>query len=967
MGLGEVQRVSGGPRVRGTLRIAMPCGPGFSHAACAVLLIAATARFGAALDLVPRTRPRMLPPAHHLRLRGGSEPAPTSGPTPSEPQIRSTLTALGGVHVPSSLVDAVRDGRAGLELVERFGQWHGRLPRSMRWVLYLKPFRERILADNGFILKWAIEATLACAVQFVAEIQHRREDFVEECDFALGGVCAVLFSSTAYTLFAAPVAIPAKKRRRETWWDAWLRSCPHNMFESGPPRFSFLQRITAYFRYMPRLFATGFLSSFVGYIYITALLLVRHAWSKLNRGGKWRRKPKTLSSVVAALSETEAQGPGGGVDERRQLLSTVGLGSLSNVALASIGIDPGYLDGGATAASGQASDAAMHVPGFAPASPSPYHAAVPAAAAAGHDNTTQADAASAGNTDVVSAYAAAGGASSDPATEAAPPCSLTRTRPGAEAGQVSVAGTACHGEGAASRDAAALGHVRRNPAKTVAEGGSRLMRRSSQSHVKSAALELDRPVCVVVLSLCGCVCVRARADADACACANACARYCRGVCLHMSVCKFFVYAYALQARVRSNSFGDVVHLLQHASTHTRNETLTAGSNHTHTHAHTDTDTETHPDDTHDATPAARCPAIRAHVRPDPGAHPPTPSRDAGEAACALVPGHDSNECSMDGTGKANWASQNDGNVGGVAVDGGIKARKQGGEVGKGGRQQGGDSLVSISGSLPSSRVIDDQGSGSVRTGEAASGALSRTLSPFSTPRLKMPRVFEQAAASVTSVVRGRGAARRSLFAAAAVASPVRSLARSSTMLADIISTGRRPILRRLPGVPMVVFQGGRSRQGLSLMIESPTLARPSPSLVFLPPKRGEGEGIGLIPWAEVLKVSLVCGVYVAVWSNIRSHMVAGIEIRLLHRHLPPKWRPIGSLLLRTSNLYVGSILLLLVLSHLDSAAEEQADVHRLSLGSQSTTQRQDSLTNSQEADVTADATRMRSHSLLTGH
>ena len=38
---------------------------------------------------------------------------------------------------------------------------------------------------------------------------------------------------------------------------------------------------------------------------------------------------------------------------------------------------------------------------------------------------------------------------------------------------------------------------------------------------------------------------------------------------------------------------------------------------------------------------------------------------------------------MDGTGKATWASQNDGNVGGVAVDGGIKARKQGGRLEKG--------------------------------------------------------------------------------------------------------------------------------------------------------------------------------------------------------------------------------------------------------------------------------------------
>lgn len=103
---------------------------------------------------------------------------------------------------------------------------------------------------------------------------------------------------------------------------------------------------------------------------------------------------------------------------------------------------------------------------------------------------------------------------------------------------------------------------------------------------------------------------------------------------------------------------------------------------------------------------------------------------------------------------------------------------------------------------------------------------------------------------------------------------------------------------------------------LSLMIESPSLMRPLPSLVFLPPQAGKGEGIGLIPWAEVLHVSFVCACYVAIFSNVRGHLVAGIEMRILNKLLSRAhqgWRALGSLLLRTCNLYIGSMTLMFVL------------------------------------------------------
>ena len=190
----------------------------------------------------------------------------------------------------------------------------------------------------------------------------------------------------------------------------------------------------------------------------------------------------------------------------------------------------------------------------------------------------------------------------------------------------------------------------------------------------------------------------------------------------------------------------------------------------------------------------------------------------------------------------------------------------------------------------------------------------------------LPESLRDAAASVKAAAGGGEGKRR--LSSPPIASPVQSLTRSSTMLADAIGVGRQPILRRLPGAPKVLFRGGKYGLALSLMIEGPSLMRPSPSLVFLPPQAGKGEGIGLIPWAEVINVSLMCGLYVAFFSNIRGHIVAGIEMRILDKVLSGKkqpWRPLGSVLLRTLNLYIGSITLLMTLELLFPAQDPEPE------------------------------------------
>ncbi len=188
----------------------------------------------------------------------------------------------------------------------------------------------RILADDGFLFKLGIEALLACTVQAVAEVHHRGEDFWSEIDFALGDIFSVFFASSVGTVLAAPVAVPRKAKRRETRVEQWFRTCPSSFFQEGPPPYSILQRFGTLLSNMPRLFATGFCSSFVCYLYITVLLLLRHACSKVLVGGKWRRKPKTLKDLnIKTLRDWDPQQLQALEPEDRQgLLDEAGLGGL---------------------------------------------------------------------------------------------------------------------------------------------------------------------------------------------------------------------------------------------------------------------------------------------------------------------------------------------------------------------------------------------------------------------------------------------------------------------------------------------------------------------------------------------------------------------------------------------------------------------------------------------------------------
>uniref|UniRef100_A0A452Z0M2 Uncharacterized protein n=1 Tax=Aegilops tauschii subsp. strangulata TaxID=200361 RepID=A0A452Z0M2_AEGTS len=88
--------------------------------------------------------------------------------------------------LPADMAAAVEGGRLPGEIVRRFAD----LEKSpmFRWLLQFGGFRERLLADDLFLAKVAMECGVGIFTKTAAEYERRRENFVKELDFVIADV-----------------------------------------------------------------------------------------------------------------------------------------------------------------------------------------------------------------------------------------------------------------------------------------------------------------------------------------------------------------------------------------------------------------------------------------------------------------------------------------------------------------------------------------------------------------------------------------------------------------------------------------------------------------------------------------------------------------------------------------------------------------------------------------------------------
>ncbi|XP_062180414.1 protein RETICULATA-RELATED 4, chloroplastic-like [Phragmites australis] len=183
--------------------------------------------------------------------------------------------------LPADLAAAVEGGRVPGEIVRRFADLE--VSPVFRWLLQFGGFKERLLADDLFLTKVAIECGVGIFTKTAAEYEKRRENFVKELDFVVADVVMAIVADFMLVWLPAPtVSLQPPLAMNSGSITKFFYNCPDNAFQIAlaGTSYSLLQRVGAIVRNGAKLFAVGTSASLIGTGVTNALIKARKAVSK---------------------------------------------------------------------------------------------------------------------------------------------------------------------------------------------------------------------------------------------------------------------------------------------------------------------------------------------------------------------------------------------------------------------------------------------------------------------------------------------------------------------------------------------------------------------------------------------------------------------------------------------------------------------------------------------------------------
>ncbi|KAK6933851.1 Protein RETICULATA-related [Dillenia turbinata] len=183
--------------------------------------------------------------------------------------------------LPKDLAAAIEAGRIPGAIVHQYFE----LEKSavFRWLLQFGGFKERLLADDLFLAKVAMECGVGIFTKTAAELERRREKFTKELDFVFADVVMAIIADFMLVWLPAPtvslrppLAISAGPLAK------FFYGCPDNAFQVAlaGTSYSFLQRVGAIVRNGAKLFAVGTGASLIGTAITNLLIYARKAIDK---------------------------------------------------------------------------------------------------------------------------------------------------------------------------------------------------------------------------------------------------------------------------------------------------------------------------------------------------------------------------------------------------------------------------------------------------------------------------------------------------------------------------------------------------------------------------------------------------------------------------------------------------------------------------------------------------------------
>ncbi|RDX84343.1 Protein RETICULATA-RELATED 4, chloroplastic, partial [Mucuna pruriens] len=200
--------------------------------------------------------------------------------------------------MPADLAAAIKEGKIPAAVVSRFLE----LEKSafFRWLLQFSGFRERLLADDLFLAKVAMECGVGVFTKTAAEYDRRRENFFNELEIVFADVVMAIIADFMLVYLPAPtVALRPPLSLNAGPIAKFFHGCPDNAFQvalSGGS-YSFVQRVGAIVRNGSKLFAVGAASSLVGTAMTNALINAKKAVDKSN-GGEIENVPILSTSAA---------------------------------------------------------------------------------------------------------------------------------------------------------------------------------------------------------------------------------------------------------------------------------------------------------------------------------------------------------------------------------------------------------------------------------------------------------------------------------------------------------------------------------------------------------------------------------------------------------------------------------------------------------------------------------------------
>lgn len=180
--------------------------------------------------------------------------------------------------LPTDLKAAIEDGRIPGSIVLKYFD----LEKSgfISWLMRFGGFRERLLADDLFLAKVAMECGVGMFTKTAAEYERRKETFFKELEIVFADVVMAIIADFMLVYLPAPtVALRAPLALNAGRFAKFLHNCPDNAFQIALPgtSFSLLQRLGAIMRNGAKLFAVGTTSSLVGTLVTNAVINARKA------------------------------------------------------------------------------------------------------------------------------------------------------------------------------------------------------------------------------------------------------------------------------------------------------------------------------------------------------------------------------------------------------------------------------------------------------------------------------------------------------------------------------------------------------------------------------------------------------------------------------------------------------------------------------------------------------------------